>query len=219
MLEFTDPHAATLTSVTPRTENHGDDKVFAISLGLKLAGANTLLDKFSPTLRKALYMPVPDQLDLDSSDHTPLLRSALIEEVKIAQASLEGWTLAVDHGIDESEPIKIGGCKVDKFRCVPHEGGSIDLFFRVGSNDIDATEAGLLCSHLSQQISFTLVAPTKPIEAIDGTTEAFEKDHPDATDMFTQTAEAEVEKASEPTGTRTARGRDKTKAALAAGAH
>ena len=98
--------------------------------------------------------------------------------------SLEGWTLAVDHGIDEQDPIKIGACKVDKFRCVPKQGGTVELAFRVGSNDIDATEAGLLCSHLSQEVSFTLVAPAKPADAIDGTTKAFEADHPDATGLF-----------------------------------
>jgi len=216
--EFTDQDA-TLTSVTPRTENHGEEKIFAISLGLKIEGPNTLLDRIDPTLRQALYSAVPGQEDLPGVDpSTPLLRTAFIEDVKI-HASYEGWTLAVDHGIDEADPIKMGGCKVDKLRCVPLKApGWIELSFRVGSNDLDAKEAGLLCSHLSQEISFTLTAPKTPIEAIDGTTEAFEKDHPDATDMFTQAAEPEVEQA-QPTGTRTARGRDKTKAALAAGAH
>jgi hypothetical protein len=59
---------------------------------------------------------------------------------------------------------------------VPHEGGSIDLSFSVGSNDIDATEAGLLCSHLSQEIVVTLTAPVAKEPAIDGTTEAFQRD-------------------------------------------
>jgi hypothetical protein len=227
--------------------------VFAITLGLKISGANTLLDRLSPTLRHALYMAVPDQEQLEGIEpSTPLLRSKLIEEVKIALNALEGWTLAVDHGIDESEPVKMGGCKVDKFKVLPHEGGSIDLMFRVGSNDIDATEAGLLCSHLSQEISFTLTAPIKPAEPIDGTQEAFEKDHPDAGELFAAGADVDADTGDGDTGTnvtlspeaawpfpkpgdhgeatpqsvtieqsqpgtRTARGREKTKAALAAG--
>lgn len=239
--EFAD-QTATLSSVTPRTEIHGQDRVFAITLGLKIRGANTLLDRLSPTLRHALYMAVPDQEQLEGIEpSTPLLRSKLIEEVKVALNALEGWTLAVDHGIDESDPVKMGGCKVDKFRCIPHEGGSIDLMFRVGSNDIDATEAGLLCSHLSQEISFTLTAPVKPAEAIDGSSAAFDADHPDATDMFAAgsepehdedagpeledrlanalaQADAEKPQTRSPKGSRTARGRDKTKAALAEGA-
>ena len=162
---------AKLTSVTPRTEKHGDADVFAISLGIKLTGANTLLDKLSPTLRHALYKAVEGQDQLPGVEpSTPLLRTRGMEEIKLA-GTFEGWTVAIDHGIDESDPIKLGGSKVDKLRVVPHEGGSVDLMFRVGSSDIDATEAGLLCSHLAQDIEITLVAPVpvadKPV--IDGT--------------------------------------------------
>jgi len=183
MFEF-HQQQANLTSVTPRTEVHGEDRVFAISLGIKIKGPNTLLDRIHPTLRHALYTVVPDQDNLPGVEtSTPLLRSSRIDEVKIKD-SYEGWTLSVDHGIDDKDPIKIGGCKVSKLRCVPMEGGSIELMFSIGSNDIDATEAGLLCSHLSQEILFTLTAPEKPAEAIDGTAAAFKKDHPGAPDMF-----------------------------------
>ena len=177
---------AILTSVTPRTETHGDEKVFAISLGLKLTGANTLLDKLSPTLRTTLYKAVEGQDGLPGiEESTPLLRTRGIDMVNLA-GTLEGWTITVDHGIDEHDPITLGGAKVDKFRVSPNEGGSVELLFRVGSNDIDATEAGLLCSHLSQEIMITLKAPQKPAEAIDGTGADFLADHPeaDAGDLF-----------------------------------
>lgn len=174
------PTAATLTSVTPRTEVHGDDRVFAISLGIKITGPNTLLDKLAPALRATLYKPVEDQDLLPGiEESTPLLRCRNIEQLTIA-AAFEGWTLTVDHGIDESDPITLGGCKVDKFKVCPKEGGSVDLLFRVGSSDIDATEAGLLCSHLSQEISITLTAPARAEASIDGSVEAFQRDHPDA---------------------------------------
>ena len=233
MFEITDPTAATLKSVTPRTELHGDDHVFAISLGLTMTCANTMLNKLSPDLLDALYLAVEGQDGLPGVEPSkPLLRCGLIQEVKVGPSSLEGYTLAIDHGIDEADPITLDGCKVDKFRCAPKQGGSIELSLRIGSNDIDATEAGLLCSHLSQEISFTLKAPEKPAEAIDGTTEAFEKDHPDAGELFAAGITADdivrdvVMSDGEPVvliersqpGTRTARGRDKTKKALAEGA-
>jgi hypothetical protein len=192
--EFTDPTAATLTSITPRTEKHGDDDVFAVSFGLKITGANTLLDKLSPTLRQALYKPVDEDTEpLPGIDQaTPLLRATGIELLTL-KGALNGWTIEIDHGIDEADPIKLGDCKVDNFRVHPMQGGSVDLLFRVGSNDIDATEAGLLCSHLKQEISFRLTAPKV---AGAGTTEATgaaidgTKGHPgaqqerDATDLF-----------------------------------
>lgn len=182
--ELTEPTDATLCSVTPRTETHGDDRVFAISLGIKIVGPNTMLDRLSPSLRETLYMAVEGQDQLPGVERTtPLLRTKGIEQVTLA-GTMEGATLHVDHGIDSSDPITLGGCKVDKFRVSPKEGGTVELMFRVGSNDIDATEAGLLCSHLSQQISITLSAPKPLADAIDGTTAAFEADHPDATDLF-----------------------------------
>lgn len=185
--EILTPTDAKLCTVTPRTEKHGDDDVFAISLGLSITGANTMLDALSPTLRHALYMPVPDQDQLPGVEPaTPLLRCKVLQEVKVGPSALEGWTLNVDHGIDESEPITLGGCKVDKFVVLPSEGGTVELRFRIGSSDIDATEAGLLCSHLGQIVSFTLKAPEarKPEQVIDGTGAEFKKDHPDAGDLF-----------------------------------
>ena len=185
--EILTPTDAKLTSVTPRTEKHGDDDVFAISLGLSITGPNTMLDALSPSLRQALYMAVPGQDQLPGVEPaTPLLRCKVLQEIKVGPSAFEGWTLAVDHGIDEGEPITLGGCKVDKFVVLPSEGGTVELRFRIGSSDIDATEAGLLCSHLGQVVSFTLKAPEarKPEVVIDGSKEAFQKDHPNAGDLF-----------------------------------
>ena len=194
--EFNAPTTALLTSITPRTEKHGDEDVFAVSFGLKLTGPNTLLDKLSPTLRTALYKPVDDATEQlpGVEQPTPLLRATGIELIKL-KGALQGWTIEIDHGIDENDPIEIGDCKVDEFRVHPMEGGSVDLMFRVGSNDIDATEAGLLCSHLKQEVSFTLRAPkllpTNPeAGVIDGTVghpgaAAADGDgEPDPTDLF-----------------------------------
>lgn len=185
--EFLQPTAAKLTSVTPRTERHGDEDVFAISLGVSITGANTLLDKLSPTLRHALYKAADEsQAGLPEIEQaTPLLRATGIEQLALANR-FDGWTLCVQHGIDEADPITLGDARVDKFRVVPMQGGSVGLTFRVGSSQIDATEAGLLCSHLRQEVMFTLQAPEVKADApvIDGTTAAFRADHPDATDLF-----------------------------------
>lgn len=183
--ELTDA-AAKLSSVTPRTERHGDDEVFAISLGFKLTTANTILDRLNPTLRDALYKSVEGQEVLPGVDPTtPLLRTRAIDSLSLG-ACFEGWTLTIPHGIDEDQPIKLGNARVDKFKVTPHEGGSIDLTFRVGSNDIDATEAGLLCARLGQEVDISLTAPViaNGMPAIDGSVDAFKADHPDAGDLF-----------------------------------
>jgi hypothetical protein len=192
MFELITPTEATLTSVTPRQEHHGEDKVLAVSLGLKITGPNTLLDKLSPTLRETLYTAVPDQEQLPGVEpSTPLLRAKQVIEQLVLSPSFEGWTLHVDHGIEEDDPISMSACKVDKFKLRALEGGTIELLFRIGTNDVSTEEAGILCSKLGQQIMLTLIAPiTQKETPIDGSVEAFEKDHPtqapllDATDIF-----------------------------------
>lgn len=265
MFELTTPTAALLKSVTPRQEHHGEDIVVALSMRLELTGPNTLLDLLSPRLRHALYEAAEGQEELPGVEpSTPLLRSKDFDHHSL-KASFEGWTLKVDHGIDEDDPISLGGCKVDAFRLDAMEGGTIKLTFRVGTNDISSEEIGLLCGKLGSEVSITLHAPEKPAEAIDGSKAAFEADHPDATGLFaaahsgpeedeeTEGGDVDISGSSDPwpfpgdksadeqmrasaakgfepppqsvtiersqPGTRTARGRDKTKAALAAKAH
>ncbi|WP_046111787.1 hypothetical protein [Aquincola tertiaricarbonis] len=167
--EFHEPIEATLKSVTPRTEKHGEDDVLALSMGLAITGPNTLLDRAFPGLRHSIYMAVEGQPQLPGVEEaTPKLRTNLMELVQLS-AKYEGWTLTVDHGIDEDDPIALGGCRVDKFRVRPMEGGSVELLFRIGSNDIDSEEAGQLFGKLHQTISIRLKAPEKPADVIDGT--------------------------------------------------
>ena len=169
--------AATLKTLTPRTEKHGDDDVSAVSLGLSITGPNTMLDSLQPGLRDALYKAKDDEPLLPGIEATtPLLRSAGIEAVKLT-AKFEGWTLRIDAHIDDGDPFVLGACKVDKFAVVPSQGGSIELLFRVGTSDIDQTEAGWLFGHLSQELWITLTAPPKTDTSIDGTV-----GHPGASD-------------------------------------
>lgn len=180
MFEILTATDVTLRTLTPRTEKHGDDEVSAMSLGLTITAPNTLLDALQPGLRTMLYTAVEGQEQLPGVEPaTPLLRAKGVESVHLA-ACLEGWTLKVDQGIDEDNPIELGGSKVDKFVVHPHEGGSVDLTFRVGTSDIDESEAGWLFGRLRQIISVTLHAPKQRAPAIDGTTEAFRRDHPGA---------------------------------------
>lgn len=184
--QITTPTPATLRTVTPRTELHGDEKVSAISLGLSIKAANTLLDALDGgKLRNALYMAVPGQDQLPGVEpSTPLLRARGIEEVKCA-GTLEGWTVRFEHGIDDDSAIVLGASKVDKFRVIPTEGGSVELLFRVGTSDIDEGEAGALFGMLGQEVMITITAPVVATGApvIDGSSEAFKADHPEA-DLF-----------------------------------
>lgn len=159
MFELPDPTEATLSSVTNRSELHGEDKVPALSLGFTIEAANTILDRLDPTLRIALYTKASGQDGLPGVEETlPLLRTTCMDSIAV-DGSFDGWTLHVDHGIDEGEPITFGGCKVDKFRVSPKQGGTVELHFRVGTSDIDAESLGLIGMKLGQKLSITLIAP------------------------------------------------------------
>lgn len=192
MFELITPTEATLRTMTPRTEKHGDDEVSAVSLGLTIVGPNTLLDSLQPGVRTMLYAPHPDQDELPGVEpSTTLLRAKGVECLHLS-ACFEGWTMTIDAGIDVDEPIVLGGCKVDKWVVFPREGGSIDMTFRVGTSDIDEREAGWLFGKLKQSLSITLHAPKQQEPAIDGTVAAFEADHlgeaeKDAGELFADT--------------------------------
>jgi hypothetical protein len=179
--QLLNPTDVKVASVTVREEHHGDDSVVALTMRLKLCGANTLLDALHADLRHAFYMAVPDQEQLPGVEPaTPLLRAKnILGEIPLTP-KFEGWTMRVQHGIDEDEPITLGSCRVDKFKLSVMEGGSVELSFNVGTNDVDPTELGILGAKLGQIVSITLTAPLPAAAAdvIDGTTEAFERDHP-----------------------------------------
>jgi hypothetical protein len=196
--ELTQCTPATLSSVTPRIEKHGDADVPAVTLGLRITAANTLLDLLEPGLLAMLYKPVevePAQGELpevEQATSMPLLRVRIIEELRL-RGELSGWALAIEYGIDESSAIHLGQCKVDKFRVTPAEGGSIELALRIGTRDVDEESMGRLTMLLGHEINITLIAPVRDsAPVIDGSVDAFAKDHPefaggaDAGDLFAE---------------------------------
>lgn len=163
MFELTTPTTAKLSTLTPRTEKHGDDDVSAISMGLTIIGPNTLLDALSPNLRDALYTAKPGEEEQlpGMPVHTPLRRTKDIESLALA-FKFEGWTLHIDYGIEgDTDPMVLGGCKIDKFKLVTMEGGSIELSFRVGTNDLDTREAGILFGEMGHDLTITIAAPER----------------------------------------------------------
>lgn len=171
MFQLPEMTQATIASVTPRVEKHGDDDKPAVSIKLQIEGPNTLLDAIDTNIRHALYKAKPDDTpELEGIEQsTPILRCNSFERHTLA-TSHEGWTLAVDNDIDDTAPMKFGGCKVDKFAVEAKQGGSIVLTIRVGTSDIDADRLGWLGMHNGESIWITLTPPEPKPEAIDGTT-------------------------------------------------
>ncbi|HEU6454744.1 MAG TPA: hypothetical protein VN201_04720, partial [Roseateles sp.] len=146
------------------------------------------LDLFSETMRHALYKAAEDAGDnLPGIDApTPLLRTRGLEKIKLKTPDMVGYRLVVDHGIGDDSAIDLHDCKIDKWSLEPFEGGSVELSFRVGTSDIDETWAGRLAMKLGQEVEITIHAPEPKPDAIDGSVEAFEADHPDAGQLFAE---------------------------------
>lgn len=188
MFEILTPTTAKLATLTPRIERHGDENVPAVSMRLKITGANTLLDLLTPGLLDALYTVVPDQEQLPGVEQAkPLLRTRAVERFSVKMPDMVGYRLVVEHGIDDGSGIDLHDVKVDKVIVEPFEGGSCEVSFRVGTSDVDETYLGRLGMKLGQDVLITLRAPEPVPEAIDGSTAAFDADHPadlEAADLF-----------------------------------
>lgn len=257
MLEILTMTEAKVVSVTNRVEKHGDSDQPAVSLGLELTVANTMLDLIDPKIREALYKAIEDQEGLPGVEiSTPVLRCNSFERIVLTPA-YEGWTLAVDDGVDDTTPMVFGSTKVDKITVDAKQGGTVVLKLRAGTSDVDADKLGKLAMHNGQAIWITLTAPKKLPDAIDASSSAtdlpptagdlFADQHgpedggetdtdggaldvegatqadgddwpfPDRPNNSMDAPRAEVVVETSRPGTRTARGREKTKAALAAG--
>jgi len=182
---FTEAHVA---GVTTRTEKHGDDDVPAVSIAVEIETANTLLDCIDPSIRQALYKAVDDQPTLEGVEtSTPVLRCNAFDVIPLT-TSHEGWRLYVDDGIDDTKPMEFARVKVDKLRVDAKQGGSILLKLRLGTSDVDADKLGKLGMHNGQSIWIKLLPPLPVEPAIDGSSEAFASDHPQAgaTDLFAE---------------------------------
>lgn len=167
--EFPDFTEMKLDNVSFRIEKHGDDDVVGMSAKLLLTGANTLLDAPLPGVRDALYMAVEGQDQLPGVERTtPKLRSKVITQATL-NTKCEGWTVEIQYGIDEDDPILMGDVKIDKVTVTPMEGGTVTLAMRIGTNDVDAEDCGLLVSKMKQQVMVRIKAPQKKPDAIDGT--------------------------------------------------
>jgi hypothetical protein len=139
MFELTRPTTATLVSVTNRPEHHGEDIEPAVSLGLLIETSSSILETLCPQVRQLLGVPGIDTVTL--------------------KTVCQGWVVTVEHGIDEDDPIKLGGCKVDKFKVKPKDDNAVELRLRVGSSDIAALPLGLLGMKVGQEVVVKLTAP------------------------------------------------------------
>ena len=178
-----------LTTFVGRTQKSGPDDVPAVTFRLQLASvSNALLDRFSKTIRHTVYKAVEGQEQLPGmEDTTPILQSKDLTDWA-PDTRLEGWRVIVARGIGDDSALQMGSCKIDDFRFSFFDGGHMDVDFRISTADVDEAGAGMLWGRQKRKVFVMINAPEAPTAkpAIDGSVEAFKKDHPE----FKEGAEA-----------------------------
>lgn len=156
---------AKIVSCTNVSEKHGKERVPALSVGLYMVGAGTLLDQFDGALRGMLYrkpMPAPGDLPLDHDELTelrfPFMRNLAWDR------KYEGYILRFHIGASGSEDVLLGECGLKDIRFVAQEGGSVGVGFKVTAHPKDEIDHGKVATRLQQEIFITLTPPDKPVD-------------------------------------------------------
>lgn len=149
-----------LSSVNPRAEIHGEERKPAFDLKFEAACCNDVLIHFHPELRQMLFKKneQPDLVD-QSNDKESLtaLRFPKMGGIKWDWEGA-GYALTVPYGIDDKSAIKLGDCKVDDFKFVPQNGGTVMLSWRTICHP-KTEEVGKLCEFIQREIDITLTPP------------------------------------------------------------
>lgn len=160
MFELTN-QSAKLSSVNPRAELHGTDKVTACDLHFEIKVPNDVLSYFDPSLKSSLYR-APDANDsqgelIDDPMHLPVLRFPQMGAVKWGK-EFAGYELHIPFGISGQADIELGECSVDKFKFDCQDGGTVIVGFRVIAHPSEG-DLGRLCGMIQQDVEVSLVPP------------------------------------------------------------
>jgi hypothetical protein len=185
--QITEKTYLSVSQVTPDKEIHGDERVQRVSLRLAWTTSSEALDQLHAGLRDMLFFDPPEvaaQLQLDGMPPVKKhLRCPIVKMPLAIKREHSGYTLTIDHGISDESALQLYDCTVGKFTVEAHEGGTVEIAWSVGSNkEITPELLGALCALKGDSISAVLISP-KPGEVIEGTTEAFRRDHPGADDV------------------------------------
>ena len=155
-----------------RTEKHGDDDVLAVDLDMMISTSNEALAMLHPTLRWSLY----DKPDVANSDLADQAAAELPVRLRYPKLDTLKWALELmnmrvvfHYGIDGKSDIVLEDCKVNKFKIECHDGGTIDLAWRVQANPTHE-QIGRLSERLSTgvvEVTIEYVAPQEVQPALD----------------------------------------------------
>jgi hypothetical protein len=153
-------HAATVTSVTNIAEKHGNARVPAVSIGLSITGASTLLNHFDDALRGFFFrreQPKPGALALETDELTEL-RFPLLKNPSWNK-EYAGYQLRFLIGATGKEDVLLNEVDLKHIGINPLEGGSVQISFKAHAQPFSESDHGKIARMLMQECSITLTPP------------------------------------------------------------
>lgn len=154
---------AKLTSVNPRAEIHGADRVMAADIKFEIKVSNDVLSEFDPSLKSALYRK-PDESDsqaelaISDPGHLPKLKFPQMGAIKWDK-EFAGDELVVHYGISGNDDVVLTAKAVDNFRFDCQDGGTVNVSFRVIAHP-KGEDLGRLCEMIQQECTISLTPPS-----------------------------------------------------------
>jgi hypothetical protein len=169
VFEFLKVTAVALTHINVRRELHGDEKVPAVDLSLRIDSGNEILDKLDPNLRQALYCnnaaTAGQELLPEVLAVLPNLRVPKLNGQKFNWAKGErhkGYRFVLDYGLgDEDSNVELDGCTVTGWAIETKEGGTVILSWTVqyAGEALTDEARGRLTGLTDETIHIQLFAP------------------------------------------------------------
>jgi hypothetical protein len=119
-----------------RTEKHGEEDVLAVDLDMMMSCSNEALAMLHPTLRWSLYEK-PDVGNSDLADQALADQLIRLRYPKLAALrwdnDMMNCTVTFHYGVQKKD-IVLTDAKVNKFKITAHDGGTVELAWRVQAN-------------------------------------------------------------------------------------
>lgn len=161
---------ATVRSINPRAENHGDETALACDIGLEFTVSNKMLELLAPGLLACLYKSDPD---VEASGQDALeLEEDMLPHKRFPQLGKLPWGYEgagytfqlIDDTLHGDKIIEVTDCKINKFNIECEEGGTVILQVRVQGSPDEET-IGELCHFIKSEVRVSLLPPALPEQA------------------------------------------------------
>lgn len=152
--------AALVTSVTNISEKHGNARVPAVSIGIAVTGASTLLNEFDEGLRGMFFrrpQQKPGELSLDHDALTEL-RFPLLKNPSWNK-EFAGYMLRFIIGVTGAEDVLLTDVDIKGISINPLEGGSVTISLKAHAQPQSEGDHGKIARMLQQECTLTLTPP------------------------------------------------------------